>query len=150
MYLAKVGWFLTWEMRRIWRPWTDQAILGQILAILSMLEEPSGREIFLDDIRYIPRNMPTACVWHWCVTMSMSLMALVIPSQAPGQSYARPNVSETTVKNMQIEAEKKILPLCRRQFQVFFLKWKTNESHWRFYWPLFLRLQFTIFQHWFR
>ena len=41
-------------------------------------------------------------------------------------------------------------PFRRRHLQAHFLEWKCFELRLKFHWSLFLRVQLTIFQHWFR
>ena len=49
-----------------------------------------------------------------------------------------------------IETETKWTPFRRRHFEVHFFVWKCLNSDWNFIEVLFLRVQLTIFQHWFR
>ena len=49
-----------------------------------------------------------------------------------------------------IEAKTKWTIFCRQHFQRHFLEWKCMSFNEKFHWSLFLRVQLTIFQHWFR
>ena len=113
-------------------------------------------------------------VWHWSVIP----ISFRVSSLALGQSYDCPSASETTLKDMgkwatwiynkliikpqQNKAKQKCLYILthwgRGKMAAISQTTSSNAFSWmkvyefrlRFHWSLFLRVQLTIFQHWFR
>ena len=57
-------------------------------------------------------------------------------------------VTDHTNTDINTEAETQWMPFPRQHIQTSFLLWKCMKL--RFHWSLFLMVQLTIFQHWFR
>ena len=91
---------------------------------------------------------PSRPLWRHCNELGKSVSDFaVITVSADVSAPLDARTSDCTAMSKTRQNGRKF---CRWHFQMHILEWKYDKFRLKFHWRLFLRVQLTIFQHWFR